>query len=160
MGLVTGALVVGGLAAGYSAYSQRKAAKATERAYRAQQRQADIANARERRAAVRNRRVAMASVESQGALTGISGSSGIAGSLANISSRMGENLAFLGQNEELAAQASNANIQAARWASRAATAQSIGNMATTLYTMYGGPSPTPKPGGGSAFSKTYTNKGG
>lgn len=159
MALVT-SVVVGAAATAYGAYSQRKSAKAAERANRAQQRQADIANARERRAAVRNRRIAMASVESQGALTGISGSSGIEGSLANISSRMGENLAFLGQNEELAAQASNANIQAARWASRAATAQSISNMATTFGTMYGGPSPTPKPGGGSVFSKTYNNKGG
>lgn len=159
MALVTSA-VIGAVATAYGAYSQRKSAKAAERANRAQQRQADIANARERRAAVRNRRVAMASVESQGAVTGTSGSSGIAGSLANISSRMGENLAFLGQNEELVAQASNANIQAAKWASRAATAQSIGDLATMFGGMYGGPSPTPKPGGGSKFSKTYNNKGG
>lgn len=130
------------VAAVAGAYSQRKAAKAQAKSYAAQQRQADIANARERRAAVRNARVAQASVESQGAITGVSGSSGIAGSLANIQSRLGENVGFLGQNQQLSSQASQANIAAANWMARANTFNAIGEIAQASAKQFTGPTPS------------------
>jgi len=124
-----------------SVYSQRQAAKAQEKSMKAQQRQADIANARERRAAIRNARVMTASVESQGAVTGTSGSSGVAGSLSNIGSRMGENLGFLGQNQQLAMQASNANMEAAKWASRSEMFSTASGLATQAGKLYTGDTP-------------------
>lgn len=134
--IATAAAVVG-------AVSQRKAAKAQEKSYKAQQKQADIANARERRNAVRQARVMQASVESQGANTGTTGSSGISGSLSNIQARLGENLGFLGTQQQLASQASQANIEAARWMSRANTAQAVGNIASAWDKRTGGQTPSP-----------------
>lgn len=117
---------------------QRKAAKAQARAQKAQQRQADIANARERRQAIRNARVARASVESQAALTGITGSSGVEGSMANISSDTTANVSFLDQNQMLSEEASRANQQAADYAMRAQGYADIAKVAGKAGNVYGG----------------------
>lgn len=130
---LTTALVVSAAASIGSAYSQAKAAKAQKKSIAAQQRQADIANARERRNVIRQARVARASVESQAAVTGLKGSSASEGSMANIQSRLGENLSFLSQNQQLSEQASRANQDAAMWASRANTVASIGSLANRFY---------------------------
>lgn len=111
--------VVAAAATVASYQQQRKAAKAQARATRAQQRQADLANARERRNAVRNARVQRASVESQGALSGLYGSSSVAASQANVTSDTNSNLSFLDQNAALSEEASQANQQAADYMSRA-----------------------------------------
>jgi len=114
------ALAVVTLASTAASYNQsRKAAKAQARSQRAQQRQAELANARERRAAIRNARIGRASVESQAALTGITGSSAAEGSVANITSETASNVSFLDQNQMLSEEASRANQQAADYASRA-----------------------------------------
>ena len=134
-----------------SAVAQSNQARAQRRASRAQQRQADIANARERRAAIRNARVARASVESQAATTGISGSSGVSASLANIQSRTAENISFLDQNIALMEQASRANEQAAMWAGRASTFQAIGELSQTAGNYFGNQNP---------FKKTKETMGG
>lgn len=137
MALVTAAVI--GAAATVATYQQqRKSAKAQARAQRAQQRQADIANARERRAAIRNARVQRASVESQAATTGIVGSSGVEGSLANITSETNSNISFLDQSQQLSSEASVANQQAADYASRAQGYQDIGNLANKAGQVYGG----------------------
>lgn len=130
-------LVVAAAAAVYTGVQQRKAAKATARAQKAQQRQADIAQARERRAAVRNARVARASVETQAVNTGLAGGSAMAGSIANIQSRTGENLSFLDQSQELASAASRANEQAANYQSKAAMGQAVGQAASAAGGIYG-----------------------
>jgi hypothetical protein len=130
MAVITG--VIGAVAAVGSAVANNRAASAQRRANRAQQRQADISNARERRAAIRAGRVARASVESQAATTGIVGSSSVAGSLSNITSATNENLSFLDQNQALMAQASRANQQAATWAARGQTFDTLGALAGKL----------------------------
>lgn len=112
---------IGAAAAVGSAYAGQRQASAQRQSIRAQQRQADIANARERRAAIRAARLARASVESQAATTGVVGSSSVAGSLSNITSATNENLSFLDQNQQLMSQASRANQQAARWQSMGQT---------------------------------------
>lgn len=120
MGVIT-AIALGIMAVG--TYQQVKASKASAKAQRAaiaaEQRRADIANARERRGAIRNARVARASIESQAATTGLVGSSAAQGAMNNVQSRMGENLSFLDQNQQLSAQASQANMLAAKYASKA-----------------------------------------
>ena len=125
MALVTAA-VIGAVAAVGTAYMSYRQGKEQKKAIKAQQRQADIANARERRFAVRNARIARASVESQAATTGLVGSSAAAASMANIQGRLGENLSFLDQNQMLSAQASRANENAATWGSRVVQADGAG----------------------------------
>lgn len=133
---LTTALVIGaavsaaGTVASYN--QQRKAAKSQAKSQAAQQRQADIANARERRAAVRNARVARASIESQGALTGTTGSSGVAGAVANVQGQLAENLSFLDQNAALANEASVANQQAADYMSRAGGWGAVAEMGSSI----------------------------
>jgi hypothetical protein len=142
MALITAA-VVGAVAAVGSAYMSYKQGKAQQKAIRAQQRQADIANTRERRFAVRNARVARASIESQSANTGLFGSSATAASTSNVQGRLGENLSFLDQNAMLSQQASSANEQAARYGNMANTIGAIGNAAGAIGGRFGAPSPTP-----------------
>lgn len=136
---ILAAVAIAGVA--YSAAQQRKAAKAQARAYRAQQRQADIANARERRMAVRNARVMRASIESQSAVSGLTGSSAASASMSNVQSRLGENLSFLDQNQALSQQASTANIQAAGYMTKAAYGQAVTSIASMGMSTYGGPKP-------------------
>lgn len=142
--LTTTALVLGGIAAAgavYSGVQQSKAASAQRKAIRAQQRQADIANARERRQAVRQSRILRASVESQGALSGLQGSSALSASMSNVTSRTNENLSFMDQNQQLSAQASAANNAAAAYASRASYGQTVTNLSMAAMNMYTGPKP-------------------
>lgn len=136
-----------------SAVSQRRGAREARRANRADQRRADIANARERRAIVRSARVARAQVEAQGAVSGLTGSSAVAGSTANIQSQLGENLSFLDQNQQLSAAASRANAAAASWMSRAGTFGVLGQLAEAGGAQFGG-----NPGGGSAVKPVKSTK--
>lgn len=142
--ITTAALVLGGIAAAgavYSGVQQSKAASAQRKAIRAQQRQADIANARERRSAVRQGRIMRASIESQGALSGLSGSSSVAASMSNVTSRTNENISFLDQNQQLSAQASAANNAAASYSSRANYGQVVSGLAMSAMNQYTGPKP-------------------
>lgn len=143
--ITTAVIAVVGAAVSYT--QQRKAAKAQARSERARQRQADIANARERRATVRNARVARASAENQAALTGVSDSSAIEGSVANIQNQLGENISFLDQNAALSEEASRANQQALAYQTRAAGYAALTQAAMSAASSYGGGS-----GGGSGGS--------
>lgn len=142
MGLLTTIALVG-IAAGsvYSGLQQRKAGKEQRKAIRAQQRQADLANARERRSAIRQARMNMASVQSQAALTGLTGSSAASASMSNIGSRLGENLSFLDQNIQLSQQASLANEAAARYMSRASIGQTVAQVGQLALGSFGGAKP-------------------
>lgn len=138
---ITTLAVITAVAAVGSAVAANKQASATKKGIKAEQRRADIQNARERRGAIRNARMSRASVESQSALTGLGGSSATAGSMSNIQSRLGENLSFLDQNAQLSAKASAANESAAKWANRGNTMQAIGSMASTTANIYFAPKP-------------------
>ena len=139
----TTALLIGaGVAAAGAVYAgaqQRKAAKATRRGIAAQQRQADLQNARERAAAIRAARVQRASIMAQAANTGLTGSSSAAAATANVTSRTGENLSFLDQMGALSEAASRANESAARYASNASLGQTIGNIGSSVASIYGAP---------------------
>lgn len=137
--IVLAAVAIG--SAVYSAQQQKKAAAATRKGMAAEQRRADISNARERRFAVRNSRVARASIEAQAAGTGLVGSSSASAATSNVTSRTNENLSFLDQNAELSQKASSANMAAARYTSRANTGQAVGSIATSAMGMYGGAKP-------------------
>lgn len=141
MALVTAA-VVGAVAAVGSAYYQRRSGKEQKKAIRAQQRQADLANARERRGLIRNARVARASIESQAALTGLTGSSSASASTSNVQGRLGENLSFLDQNMQLSEQASIANERAAGYMTKASNIGAIGSAVSTGLSWFA-PRPTP-----------------
>lgn len=122
----------------YSAVQQRKAAKAQRRSIKAQQRMADLAAARERRGLIRNARVQQASIESQAANTGLMGSTAAANASANVTSRTNENLSFMDMTAYQAQQASIENEKAAKYASNAATADSIAKLAGQAGGIYGG----------------------
>lgn len=137
------AVAVGG--AVYAGQQQKKAARATRAAMAAEQRRADIQNARERRGAIRNARVARASIEAQAAGTGLVGSSSVAAAASNVTGRTNENISFLDQNGQLSAQASAANMAAARYTSRAQTGQAISNAAGSGFNWaVGNMAPTPQ----------------
>lgn len=135
--------VISAVAAVGTAYSSYKAGQEQKKAIRAEQRRADLRASRDRRMAIRNARIARASVESQAALTGLADSSAATGSMSSIQSRLGENLSFLDQNLQLNAQASAANEAAARWANIGNAVGAIGGMARTARQIYFSPAPTP-----------------
>lgn len=139
MGVMT-AIALGVMAVGtvMSAKAQKDSVKEQRKAIRAQQKQADLANARERRTAVRNARVMRASIESQAATTGLVGSSAAQGSTSNVQSRLGENLSFLDQNIQLAAQASTANERAAKYAGQASSWGGVAGMGKMAFNGLGG----------------------
>lgn len=141
MGVVTALAVVAAAGAVYSGMQQRKGVKEQRKAIAAQQRQADIKNARERRFAVRNARVARASIEAQGAGTGLVGSSSVSAAMSNVTSRTNENLSFLDQMTSLGQQASSANRAAASYAGRSAMGQTVSSLATSAIGLYGGATP-------------------
>lgn len=131
-------LVVTTLATGYQAYSANKSAKAQRRGQRIEQRRADIANARERRATVRAGRVARAQVEAQAATSGVGGSSTTAGAVSGIQQQLGSNLSFLDQNQQLSARSTAANLDAAKWMSKANTAGAVAEVAGGVFSRTGG----------------------
>lgn len=146
MGLITSIVfaVAAVASAAYSARQQSKAASAQRRAMAAEQRRADIANARERRQQIRNARIARAAIENQAASSGLMGSSSMAAAVSNVTTRSNENISFLDQNQMLSAQASAANIQAARFSSKAATGSAVSQLAQQFgnySNMFNGPSP-------------------
>jgi len=127
------AVTVVGTAA--SIYSSQKQASAQKKQIEAQRRMADIENARQRREAVRQARIARASVISQGEAQGVSSSTGIAGGVAGVQQQMGYNLSFLDQMQD-------ANTQAAVFGQKAADygaqANMFGQIASTAYNDFGG----------------------
>lgn len=143
--IAIGALAVAAAGTVYSARQQKKAAAQSRRAQAAEQRRADIAAARERRGAIRNSRVMRASIEAQAAGTGLLGSSSFSAATSNVQGRTNENLSFLDQTGALSAQASEANIAASRYASRANTGQAVANLGGQAFNWaVGNMAPTPQ----------------
>jgi hypothetical protein len=145
MAAITAGVVMAVAAVG-SAYAQNKSAKAQARAQKAEQRRADIANARERRMTVRNARIARAQIEAQAATSGLGGSSVAAGSMANVSSQMARNLGWLSTNQQISAQVTSANLSAAKWMSRANTWAALGQAAGAVGPYFDGPGKGKMPG--------------
>lgn len=103
MGIVT-AVVLGGIAAAATVKSmvdQRKAAKQQERANKQAQRQEAYRSQRERLQAVRQQRIANASAINQGAVSGLQGSSMIAGGISAFNSQTASNMQFTNQMDAM-----------------------------------------------------------
>ena len=130
---VAAAVTVVGTAA--SIYSSQKQASAQKKQIEAQRRMADIENARQRREAVRQARIARASVISQGEAQGVSGSTGIAGGVAGVQQQMGYNLSFLDQMQDANTQAAVFGQKAANYGAQAGL---FGQIASTAYNDFGG----------------------
>lgn len=131
MAVITTAVVVAA-ATVYSAVQQRKAAKATKRAQKAQQRQAELAAARERRDAIRQQRVQQGSIEAQAANTGLVGSSAAANASGNVTSRTNENLSFMDMIGELTRKQQMAMNAAAKYQRMASYGEAVASMASSF----------------------------
>lgn len=120
--------ILGGLTA-YSIGEQAKAGRASQRAYEAEKRKAEIENVRKAREAVRQARIVQAQMQSQAALTGGMGSSGLAGGLASVGSQLAGNLNYMSDIASENTAIANAQMQAARASTNAAIAGQIGSFA-------------------------------
>ena len=121
-------------AVGLTAYSidqQAKAGRASQRAYEAEKRKAEIENVRKAREAVRQARIVQAQMQSQAALTGGMGSSGLAGGLASVGSQLAGNLNYMSDIASENTAIANAQMQAARASTNAAIAGQIGSFVTS-----------------------------
>jgi hypothetical protein len=134
------ALMVGLTA--YSVDQQAKAGRAQQRAYEAEQRKADVENVYKARQAIRQARIAQAQMQSQAALTGGMGSSGLAGGMSSIQSQLGGNLNYMASIAAENTASANAQMQAARATTNAAIAGQIGQFAgskagETIFSKFG-----------------------
>jgi hypothetical protein len=151
--------IIAGAALGTMAYSanrQRKASKdaaaandravaSQERQFAIQRKQADIANARQVRQAVRQARLARAQVINAGAGSGTLGSSGVQGGASSISAQMGSNLSFFSSmhslnNQAIAEQVIQGRTQGDSFRAQAAgqRAAAVGQLAGTIFSGAGG----------------------
>jgi hypothetical protein len=117
-------------AVGLTAYSvdqQAKAGRAQQRAYEAEKRKAEVENVRKAREAVRQARIVQSQMQSQAALTGGMGSSGLAGGLASVGSQLAGNLNYMSEIATENTAIADARMQAAQASTNAAIAGQIGS---------------------------------
>lgn len=120
-------------------------ARASRAQFEAQQRRADIENARSMRQAVRQARAARSVVVNAGANSGTLTSSGVQGGVASIGSQLNSNLSYIGDiaetNAEIAAASLASNqAQIAQGQASAEGAQwgAIGSLSSTIFQASGG----------------------
>lgn len=132
MGIETAliALAVGSTAA--SIYSTEKAASAAARQARAERRKAEIQNIRSVRQSIREARLAQASLESQGALSGALMGTGVAGGMASVSSQLGGNLNYISAIAEENTNIFNASMAGARAQANATIFGQVGQLAGSM----------------------------
>lgn len=116
----------------------RRAASAQREASAMQQKQADLQNARQKRDAIREARLAYGRTTNAAANQGVSGSSGSQGGLSSIASQVGDNISFLDQYGFFSDQASRALGRANQATSRANTAGAIGSLGFQVASNAGG----------------------
>lgn len=121
--------------------SSVQAGKAAREQARAEQRRADIQNVRSVRQSIREARLAQASLESQGAVSGALMGSGVAGGLSSVASQLGGNLNYISQIAEENTNIFNAQIAGARAASNATIFGQVGQLAGGIYKEKTGKSP-------------------
>ena len=120
------------------------------------QRQADIANARNLRSTLRQKRIARSVVLNQGATSGTLASSGVVGGVGSIDSQGNANVSFINQNADIntsltglqgqladntlnsALSTADNQVALAESRSTAATAGAIGGIAGTIFSDTGG----------------------
>lgn len=124
------AAAIGGTAA--SIASTQKAGRAAERQAEAEQRRAEIQNVRNVRQSIREARLAQASIQSQGALSGALMGSGVAGGMASVGSQLGGNLNYIASIAEENTNIFNASIAGARAQTNATIFGQVGQLAGSM----------------------------
>lgn len=111
---------------------QKKARRANERQYAAQQRKAEVQNVRSVREQIRATRLAQGQMTNIGAQTGGMGGSGLAGGLASLGSQQAGNISFMQDIAKENTAIDTAALQGARAQSNAAIWGQVGNAAATV----------------------------
>jgi len=106
---------VGAASSVASVVQANKAAKAQRRGVEAQRQQAQSQANRSRRQAIRQNLIARAQLQNQAAAAGVSGGSGISGSLSSATSQFGANLGFSGVQQGLQNNIFQAQSQAIKY---------------------------------------------
>jgi hypothetical protein len=127
--LTAAALAVSAGSAYTANQNARRAASAQNTAIQAQQQQADLQAARQRRDAIRTARVASARAANAAATQGAFGSSGSLGGLASIQSQLGSNLSFLDTYNKLSDTATESLGRSNIFRARAEGAQAMSQLA-------------------------------
>ena len=132
-------------AAGDAADAANQASVAQQRQAQLEQRRADIQNARQLRSAVRQARIARASVLNQGANAGTSFSSGVLGGVDSVTSQERSNTGFFNQLSDLQGQTTEAKIAEGAAMADVSEAQAdsnraaaIGSLGGTIFSAAGG----------------------
>lgn len=128
-----------------AADAQRGMAASQQRQAEIAQRQADIQNARTQRAAIRQARIARATVLNTGASAGTMESSGVLGGVGSVTSQERSNLGFFNQIGQLQAQTTESKMVEGQFAGDYATAQgrsaewgALGSLGSTIFSAAGG----------------------
>jgi hypothetical protein len=148
------ALATAAVGTATSIKSGKQAARYQRDASAMQQKQADLQNARNKREAIREARMAYGRAQNSAANQGVSDSSGSQGGLSSIASQAADNVSFLDQYGFFSDQASRSLGRASAAQSRANTGAAIANLgfqvagnAVGLANTFA-PSPGPAPVGG------------
>lgn len=127
--IAVAALATAAVSTGVSIYSSQKAAQYQKEANQIQMQQADLQNARSKRDAIRQSRIAYANSQSAAENQGSALSSSSQGGLGSIVSQVNDNLSFLDQYGFMSDQASKALGKANQWKANANTFGDIGGFA-------------------------------
>ena len=115
-----------------SLYSTVQAGKAARRQGEAEQRRAEIQNVRSVRQSIREARLAQASIESQGALSGALMGTGVAGGMSSVSAQLGGNLNYISSIAEENTNIFNAATAGARASTNATIFGQVGQLAGSM----------------------------
>ncbi len=144
-------LIIAGAATAASIYSTEKAASAASKQARAERRKAEIQNVRSVRQSIREARLAQASLESQGALSGALMGTGVAGGMSSVSSQLGGNLNYISAIAEENTNIFNASLAGARAQTNATIFGQIGSLAGSM---------TPQGSLGKSVASLFNSSGG
>ena len=140
--LSIGLLAISGIATASSISEQRKAGRAQERAFQAEERRAEVQNVRNVRQQIRTARMTQASMTNVAAQTGGMGGSGLAGGTASVGSQLAGSLGYMSDVAKENTAISQATIQSARASSNAAIFGQIGQLSSTIFSQTYNPTPT------------------
>ena len=116
-----------------SIYSTQQAGRAAQRQGEAEQRRAEVQNVRSVRQSIREARLAQASLQSQGALSGALMGTGVAGGMSSVSSQLGGNLNYIASIAEENTNIFNAATAGAKASTNATIFGQVGQLAGGAY---------------------------
>jgi type II secretory pathway pseudopilin PulG len=126
-------LAIGAVGTAAQIQGQRKAARAQEQSFRAEQRRAEVQNIRSVRQQIRQARLAQSQMTNVAAQTGGMGSSGLLGGTSSVGSQLADNLGYMSNIAAENTAISNAQISSARATSNAAVFGAIGQLGGTIF---------------------------